>query len=29
MSFIVNDGSTSNYPEAPWKEAEQDIVESK
>jgi len=27
MSFIVNDGSTSNYPEAPWKEAEQDIVE--
>jgi len=27
MSYIINDGSTTNYPEAPWKESQKDIVE--
>ncbi|ORX55272.1 hypothetical protein BCR36DRAFT_581309 [Piromyces finnis] len=28
MSYIINDGSISNYPEAPWKEAQPDIVKT-
>jgi len=28
MSYAINDGSNTNYPDAPWKESQKDIVES-
>jgi len=28
MSYVVDDGSTSHYPEAPWKESQPDEVQS-
>ncbi|KAG4108657.1 hypothetical protein H8356DRAFT_1267891 [Neocallimastix lanati (nom. inval.)] len=27
MSYAINDGSNTNYPDAPWKESQKDIVE--